>query len=517
MHDLNLAQLIEYGRVRFRDSTVTTVRRDARIVHTFAQIAHRAVLLSQALAGGGVGRGDVLATVCRNHHEHLEVLFASHLLGACFAPLNNRVDDESMTYMLGLIQPAVVIADAEASARLDAGSTITMPANARKISIEPVAGWESYTDVLDGGARSAPLAATDIDEDDPATILFTGGTTGTPKGASFTQRELYLHTLAISGKVGAPVATDDTALILVPIFHGLGWQFPHQCWLSGANMIFVDGSLPGRTVIAVATTTGATLAAAVPTVWHDVVAAAQKSHLTRLGKLRKIFIGGAMTPPTLPPQLRELGAATYNSWGMTETFPVTISLVDSPDPTAPVEQDTRACRPIPGLEVRTTDQDGDPSTGSGQLEVRAPWISGHYLGEARPTSDWFPTGDVGVIGSTGEFTILGRAKEVIKSGGEQIWPATIEGALLRHPHVAEAAVIEIPHERWGGQPMACVVLRDDISTNRLREFLLESLPKWQVPTVWAVMPALPLTAMGKADRRALTRMYESGSLTSTPN
>jgi fatty-acyl-CoA synthase len=506
---LGLLEVLEYGSTRHAAATVTTLRDGVAQVATFSEVAARARMLSRALAAAGVRPGDVLATACRNHQEHLELLFASHLLGTCFVPLNNRVDDSSLKSMLATVSPRVLIADQETTARL--GAEI-VPKDTLRVAVGAAPGWLSYSELLaqGGDAEDRPLAV--ADEQERAMVLFTGGTTGEPKGACYSLRSLYLHTMALSSKLGFPLVPGDKALVLVPLFHGLGWQLPHLCWLNGVDLVFIDGSLPGRDVVAALEATRATFSAAVPSVWHDVVAFAGSSGVTRLGRLRKVVLGGAAIPPTLPARLQELGVATYISWGMTETLPSTLSLVASPHAGDPVEPDVRTTRPIPGVAVRAVDEDGATTDGPGQLEIRAPWITGEYVGHESRAGQWFATGDVGLVGETGQFTILGRAKEMIKSGGEAIWPAAIEAELLRHPDVLEAAVIGIPHERWGEQPLACVVGRGAATPEQLRMFLLESLPKWQVPAAWALESALPQTAAGKVDKRRLAELVATGSL-----
>ena len=502
MNQIGPLVLFDYGRTRHATSTVTTVRDGQLITLTFAQVADRARRLAAALAASGVRTGDVIATCCRNHHEHLEVMFASHLLGTCFAPLNSRADDAALAAMLGQISPRVVVADPATAPRLEP----QLGPGVVTVGIGVVDGWRPYEELLAEGETATWAAPDALDEQGLATVLFTGGTTGVPKGASYTRRALYLHTTAWGSPLGIPITGDDTVLILVATFHGLGWQTPHVCWMTGADIVFVDGPLPGSSVLGALEATGATTGVAVPTVWQDLVGHAAEIGATGLGALKKVVLGGAMTPVTLPGRMRDLGVATWIGWGMTETMSSTMALVASPDPHAAVAPDVRTSLPIPGLEARAVDDDGQPTTGPGHLQVRAPWITGEYLGQPPAQGSWFDTGDDGVVGPHGEFTIQGRAKEMIKSGGEAIWPATLEEALLRHPDVVEAAVFEIPHERWGGQPMACVIVRNQATPELLRGFLLESLPKWQVPSAWALHTDLPRTATGKVDKRALAAM-----------
>ncbi|WP_432830970.1 AMP-binding protein [Dactylosporangium sp. CA-092794] len=508
MTGLTMGEIFTFGRRRFAASTVTTIRNARPVVLTFAEIADRAERLAQALLDRGVGTGDVIVTVCRNHHEHLEVLFASHLLGTVFAPLNPRADKASLAAMVESCSPAVVVADADMTALLDAG-----PLGDREVvrlSVARADGWDDYSAAIDStGPLRAPLAGPD--ESALAAVLFTGGTTGIPKGATYTQQALYLHTVSYSSIATCPLRPDDTVLALVPICHGLGWNLPQVCWLSGIDLVFIDGSLPADVILRTVEQLNITASSAVPTVWNDVAAHAATVGVTHIGDLRTVVIGGAMTPSGLPARLRELGVTTYVGWGMTETLPATLSLMDSPVPGAPIEPDVRTSRPNIGVQLRTEPIAGDSRDG-GALLISAPWVTGQYLGLPAPQSRWFDTGDIGEVGAEGQMTILGRAKEMIKSGGEAIWPGPIEDALLRHPGVAGAAVIEIPHERWGGQPLAIVHLTEHVDASELRSLLLETLPKWQVPTVYAVVPEIPRTAVGKADKLLLATMHAQGSL-----
>lgn len=506
MSDLTMSTLVRYGAMRHATRTVRTVRGDTVVELGYAELFARAERLAGVLHAHGVRRGDVVITLCRNHHEHLELLFASHLLGTCFTPLNTRVDDASLRTTFATTPPRVVVTDADGTGRL-AGDLV--PGDALRVSVGDAPGWTSYDELLASSADALD-ALEPVGEDDLAAVLFTGGTTGEPKGATYTQRALYLHTISYSSAVSCPIHPSEVLLALVPVCHGLSWQTLQVGWLMGADLVLVDGSLPSERVLAAVRATGATFAAAVPTVWQDAVQYAQQQGAADLGTLRTVLIGGAMVPDSLPEALAALGVETHVGWGMTETLPATLSLIASPDPDAPVEPDPRISRPFPGVSVEARTAHRDEKVGV--LHIRAPWVTGHYLGMEEPPDEWFDTGDLGRVLPTGQFEIVGRAKEMIKSGGEQIWPGVIEEALVRLPEVVDAAVIEIPHERWGGQPLAVVELAVEVSTDHLRDRLLEVLPRWQVPTAYVRVDALPRTVLGKTDKRLLGTRFRAGEL-----
>jgi fatty-acyl-CoA synthase len=179
----------------------------------------------------------------------------------------------------------------------------------------------------------------------------------------------------------------------------------------------------------------------------------------------------------------------------------------------------RAGRVIHGVEMRIIGPDDRelPRDGQseGEIEVRGPWVTGSYFGEAVPEKfddGWLRTGDVGFIDSRGFFTITDRIKDVIKSGGEWISSVALENQLASHPSVREAAVVGIPDEKWGERPLACVVTRSPVAASDLAAFLGETFARWQVPENWAFVESLPKTSVGKFDKKALRAAYAAGDL-----
>jgi fatty-acyl-CoA synthase len=219
------------------------------------------------------------------------------------------------------------------------------------------------------------------------------------------------------------------------------------------------------------------------------------------------------------------GVRMIQGWGMTETSP--LAAVGHPpkdvEPGSPDELDWRARtgRVMPGVELRIVADDGTPLANDGEavgeIEVRGPWITGSYYGDPAPEKfddGWLRTGDVGTLDERGYIQITDRAKDVIKSGGEWISSVELEGHLMAHPRIVEAAVIGVPDPRWDERPLACVVVEgDEVTIEELRAFLGERVARWQVPERWSFIDEVPKTSVGKFDKKVLRARHEAGELT----
>jgi fatty-acyl-CoA synthase len=271
-----------------------------------------------------------------------------------------------------------------------------------------------------------------------------------------------------------------------------------------------------------------TVAAAVPTIWSDLLRYADE-HKPDLSSLRVVPCGGAAVPLELMKAWQERhGVYVLQAWGMTETSPVG-SVARPPRGVEGDEQwahRAMAGRILPLVEARIIDDDGNEvewdGESTGELEVRGPWIASDYYndpaGSEKFHDGWLRTGDIAAIDSHGAIRITDRAKDVIKSGGEWISSVDLEGALMAHPDVLEAAVIAKPDERWQERPLACVVRTEgaDVSAEDLREHLTSRVAKWWLPDEFAFIDEVPKTSVGKFDKKVLRKRLEEGELQREP-
>jgi fatty-acyl-CoA synthase len=297
---------------------------------------------------------------------------------------------------------------------------------------------------------------------------------------------------------------------------------PYAAWMVGADLLLPDRFAQAAPLARFIAAERATLAAAVPTVWFDILALDPAS--VDLTSLRTILCGGAAVPHSLIEAYeRRLGVRIVQGWGLTETSPV--ASLSFPPKHGPAERamDYRATagRPLGGVEARVVNDEGKvlPRDGraTGEIEVRGPWVTAAYYKDPAPDKfrdGWLRTGDVGRIDARGYITISDRSKDVVKSGGEWISTLELESAILTHPAVRETAVIAAPDERWGERPLACVVLRpgQSVSPEELRAHLSGQVVKWWLPEQWAFVDTVPRTTVGKHDKKLLRARNTEGSL-----
>ena len=353
-------------------------------------------------------------------------------------------------------------------------------------------------------------------------MCYTSGTTGLPKGVVYSHRSTFLHTLGVCSGEALGLSQYDRVLPVVPMFHGNAWGIPYAAWLVGADLLLPNRFAQAAPLARFIAAERATLAAAVPTVWYDVLGLDPES--IDLSSLRMIMCGGAAVPRSLIEAYEQrFGVRVVQGWGLTETSPV--AALSFPPKHGPAERaiDYRATagRPLGGVEARVVDDEGKvlPRDGqaTGEIEVRGPWVTAGYYKDPAPEKfrdGWLRTGDVGRIDARGYITISDRAKDVVKSGGEWISTLELESAILTHPAVREVAVIAVPDERWGERPLACVALvpGQSVSPEELRAHLAGRVVKWWVPEQWVFVDEVPRTSVGKHDKKLLRERHAEGRL-----
>jgi fatty-acyl-CoA synthase len=320
------------------------------------------------------------------------------------------------------------------------------------------------------------------------------------------------------------VSSRERVLPVVPMFHANAWGLPYACALVGASIVMPAQFLQAEPLSRLIETEQVSFAAAVPTIWMDLLRYADE-HRPNLSSLRRVICGGAAVPEALMRDFEERhGVKIVQAWGMTETSP--LGAVAWPPVSAGEDEQwryrTAAGRLSALVEARIVDDEGnelawDGKT-TGEVEVRGPWIASDYYrdpsGAEKFHDGWLRTGDIASIDDRGFIRISDRSKDVIKSGGEWISSVELECELMAHPAVAEAAVIAKPDERWTERPLACVVLEDGVSCSpeELREHLSGKVAKWWIPDEFAFIDAVPKTSVGKFDKKVLRQQLADGKL-----
>jgi fatty-acyl-CoA synthase len=533
---LTIASIMRYGTSVFGDREVVTWTGEGTRRRTYAEAGRRAAQLANALRRLGVDADQRVGTFMWNNAEHLEAYLAVPSMGAVLHTLNIRLAPADVGYIATHAEDHTVIVDASLVARfaeilpqaptirnvIVSGAPLTQTPGADELtgaSALTGASLYDYEELLAAEADSHPWPA--LDERSAAAMCYTSGTTGHPKGVVYSHRSSYLHSMGACLGNAFAISEQDRVLPVVPMFHANAWGLAYAGLLSGADLIMPDQYLQPAALVRLIAEEKVTLAGGVPTIWAGVLAH-MRAQGGDLSSLRLVVCGGSAVPHALQASYSsELGVRILQAWGMTETSP--LASVANPPPGVS-EEEAWSYRDSQGrlfcaVEGRLGGDGGDilPNDGVavGEVEVRGPWITGSYYQDDDPAKfhdGWLRTGDVGTLDERGFIRLTDRAKDVIKSGGEWISSMELENVLMAHPDVAEAAVIGIADERWGERPLAAVVLRSgaEVTAEKLRAFMTEQIPRWQLPERWCFIAEVPKTSVGKFSKRQMREAYQRG-------
>ena len=488
---------------------------------SYTQLAVHARCVSSLLDGIGVSIGDRVATLAWNSQAHLEVWYGIFGMGAVCHTLNPRLMIPQLSWMVEQSGARVLIVSADL---VDSAIEITSRVSSLShvLIIDGVAGEGNH-----GAAQFRLLTPLleqefgDFDwgvfsEDAPCGLCFTSGSTGAPKGVTYTHRASFLHTLRLLQSDSLALKSSDSVLPVVPMFHANAWGVPFAVPATGGKLVLPGRYADGARLARLIESEKVTVAVGVPTVWLGL---AEHLALTRdrLTTLTRIIVGGAPMPPALKDRLEsELGVIVQTTWGMTELSPVgTVAVLGDEARAAELSG-----RPALGVDLMIADERGMPlaeQRGSeGRLHVRGASVIERYFGQDTPATNcdgWFDTGDLARISDRGDLMITGRAKDLIKSGGEWINPAEIEAIIGELPQIALAAVIGRSDEKWGERPILLVELRagQEISDDELLQALRGRVAPWWLPDSIIRMHAMPLAATGKIDKIELRKSFRDSS------
>ncbi|GAA1654564.1 long-chain-fatty-acid--CoA ligase [Mycolicibacterium murale] len=489
---------------------------------THRDLLARVGRVANHLQSAGVRSGNRVATLLWNTAEHLELYVAVPAMGAVLHTLNPRMKAAQLAFVIDEAGDDVLVCDSEfADLVTEVLSLTTRVHTVLVVGAAPQSMSRSGRTVLDYATATGLFPAEfdwpELDENAAASICYTSGTTGDPKGVVYSHRSIHLHALASCTANSVGISSRDTVMPLVPMFHVNAWGLPYAALMAGAQLVLPGRHVRPQTIAALLDRWAPTVSGAVPTVWTDLLAFLRSHPGHRLTSLRRALCGGASASQSLVEAYHaEWGVSLTCAWGMTETSPI-VAIADPP-PAAPTNAVGRVGF---GVRARVVDDSGTvlPRDGAavGELEVSGPWITGGYLagrGEDSFRRDcdgtaWLRTGDLATIDDEARVVITDRVKDVIKSGGEWISSVALESELCAHPAVREAAVIGVRHERWDERPVALVVLAqpDTVSADELRAWLEPRVPRWWIPETVIPVAQLARTSTGKTDKRALREAY----------
>lgn len=481
---------------------------DARI--SYAEFDRRTDQLASALRGLGVQHGTRVAGLLVNSAAFLEAMFATAKLGAVFVPINFRLAAPEVSFLL-----ADSGADAFVwSGRLSALARAALAGDGVQVRTrlvvggEPTDGEHDFERLLTSGAPR-PLGI-DVAQRDLCCLMYTSGTTGRPKGAMLTHDNLLWNVInTLSAERG--IRMTDRTVTVAPLFHigGLGVHTLPLLYMGGTTAI-MSAFDPEQTLAAMARER-VTVQFLVPAMWAALMTVPGFENYD-LSALELAVTGGAPCPLPVLEYFRDKGVPFQEGFGMTETAPgATLLDVDHVK-----EKAGSIGRPVFHLQARIVDEvDRDvPVDQVGELVVRGPNVFTGYWGLPEATADafrggWFHTGDLGRMDAEGFITLVDRKKDMIISGGENVYPIEVEQVLYRHPAVREVAVVGVAHPRWGETPIAVVALNDGahVADDELIGYARQRLAHFKCPTRVEYVAELPRNATGKVLKTTLRRNY----------
>ncbi|MGI5224412.1 acyl-CoA synthetase [Actinoallomurus sp. CA-142502] len=474
-------------RARKTPDDIALVHEDRSV--TYARLRDRVVRLAHALRRAGVGPGDRVAYLGFNHPSFLETLFATGMLGGVFVPLNARLAGPEIAYQL-----------------TDSGTSVLV--HAQPVDDLPV------TTIAREELDRLPEADEPIDSpvalDDPCMIMYTSGTTGRPKGAVLTHGNITWN--AVNVLIDHDLIAREVALVSAPLFHTAGLNMlTLPVLLKGGTCVLTAGFDPDATFDLIERHR-VTFMFGVPAMFQAVARSPRWTEAD-LSSLRLLTCGGAPVPPSLIATYQERGLTFLQGYGMTEAAPGTLFL----DAAHAVAKAGSAGVPHFFTDVKVVAPGGldeVPPGETGEVVVDGPHVMSGYweLPEetARAFTDgWFRTGDAARLDADGYAYIVDRIKDVIISGGENVYPAEVENALLADPDVVECAVIGVPDERWGETGRAIVVPREgsNLTAERLLGSLAERLARYKLPTSVVFTDEIPRNGTGKILKARLRAMH----------
>ena len=530
--DLSINHFLDRAGTLFPTNEIVSRLPDKSLVkHTYAQFYERTRSLAQGLKDLGLKKGDRVATLCWNHHAHLESYFGIPAAGGVMHTLNLRLSPDEIAWIANDAQDRFLIID---DILLPLYRQIEHKYKFEKVIVFPFSGAQVPAEFMD---YESWLASTDgshfeyaaHSEDDPVSMCYTSGTTGRPKGVVYSHRSTVLHTLVASLGDFWSLRGTDVVLPVTPMFHANSWGIPYGAVMMGVKMVFPGPHLHPDDLLDLMQLEPPTLSLGVPTIWMGLIQAYEAALTQQPGRWKlpagmRSLVGGAAVPEALIRAFDKHGIWILQGWGMTETSPVcTISYPKAELRDAPMDERYRRAAmagiPVPLVDLRIRNDEGQDQAWDGQhvgeLQVRGPFITGSYhhvpVSEDKFTGDgWLRTGDVASVDTMGFVRITDRTKDLIKSGGEWISSVDLENALMAHPGIAEAAVIAIPDEKWSERPLACVVAKPGQTpqAEELAAHLLKmGFAKWQVPDRYEWIASVPRTSTGKFYKLKLREMF----------
>ncbi len=507
---------------------------------TYLDLYQRINRLASALTALGVGFDDTIGVMDWDSHRYLECFFAVPMIGSVLHTVNVRLSAEQIVYTVNHAEDTVLLVNEEfiplvesIADQLKTVKKIILLKDGDEVPKTKLSLTGEYEDLL---AKASPdFEFPDFDENTMATLFYTTGTTGDPKGVYYSHRQLVLHTFATSMTFSAFTSvvrfqSKDVYMPITPMFHVHAWGNPYLATLMGCKQVY-PGRYEPAMLLKLLISEKVTFSHCVPTILHMLVTnpIAKQIDLSNW----KVVIGGSALPKGLAKASMDLGIEIVSAYGMSETCPLLTMANLKPkmmdwDLEEKLDVLTKTGLPAPLVNLKVVDSEGKEvphdGTTTGEIVVRTPWLTQGYFKFPEKSEElwkggWLHTGDVANIDSEGYVKITDRVKDVIKTGGEWISSLELESLISRHPSVSEVAVIGVPDAKWGERPVALVVLKPDhtFSEDVLRAYMQSAadkgaISKWAIPDRFYDVQEIPKTSVGKLNKKVIRQQVSEGGI-----
>lgn len=524
---LLISTLLEHAESVHPHSEIVSRRCEGDIHrYTMKDAAARARQVANLLTSLDIQQGDRIATLAWNGYRHFELYFGISGYGAVLHTINPRLFPEQLIYIINHAEDRWIFVDLTFVPLLEAiqehiqveGFIVLCDEDKMpKTSLENAHCYETLL-----AQQSTSFEWPEFDERSAASMCYTSGTTGNPKGVLYSHRSTVLHGLASISKDTLGLSSTSCFLPVVPMFHVNAWGTPYAAAITGAKQVFPGAGMDGASIWELIEAENVDLLLGVPTVWLMLL-----NHMDSIGKtldsVQNVVIGGAAAPISMIKKFQEThNAFVIHAWGMTETSPIgTVNSHNEYMDSLPVEEryklQTKQGRPVYGVKIKIVDDNNNdlPNDGKtyGRLLIKGPWIaSGYYKHDDNSDfiDGWFDTGDVATIDQNSYMQIVDRSKDVIKSGGEWISSIDLENIAVGHPELAECCVIGASHPKWDERPLLLAVRKPNstVTEAEVKEFLEDKIAKWWMPDAVIFVDSLPHTATGKLLKKDLRVEYQ---------
>lgn len=493
------------------DSTII-ISDDGR-AYTYEEFNRRVNRVANALPGIGVTRGERIAVLFPNNPEFLEVLFATAKTGAIMVPLNYRLSPSELAYILDDCGAKALAYTPEFSEQVQVLKNVVEGVEKYvSVGAGEVEGSIDYEEWISGSLESEPTTEAEVTMDDSHFLMYTAGTTGTPKGAIITHNNTHWN--AINALLAYMLSKKETNLVAAPLYHIAGLSAGATPTIfSGGRVILCRFFDPDK-VLEMIENHRVTTMFGIPSMFR-MMSISERFDKTDFSSVRFLIAGGAPCPVPLIEKYLSKGVTFDQGYGLTETAPGVTAL---PEEDA-LRKRGSAGKPLFYVDVEIVDDDQMvvPPGEVGEIQIKGPNVFKGYWNMPEETEEalkfgWLHTGDIGYFDSEGYLYVTDRKKDMIISGGENIYPAEVENVIRTHPKIADVGVVGMPDEKWGEVPLAVLIRKtgEDLDEDELTEYCQERLAHYKTPRKFIFVDDLPRTSTGKIIKKDLRSKYVQG-------